>query len=405
MKCVTGVYYEESNGTLIGFSSTDPPVLNTGQSANSLDQPWFTFSEDLGIEIPGDITPWVDDLFEGHVLDGEIWHDFPTSSSSSARPPVERTVEKKDYESPTTLTRQVSQTVGSYTPSSMPVQTSPTSNTTENQLHDVPDHLLAQHYTRNLTARYSSKNAGWNFYMHAYNRFTGTHPFVSSALYAWTSAHLFYAGAINSLDNAISHYQRSAVELNDLYKIDVNSDCTTAIDEIEVLASKTISDDDVDAIAVALYFLASTDQITSRSEPLRSIIRCETVLLLAKHDDDSKTLFSKIATWFCFIDARSSIFGASGAPILQAMGGENGLVRTMYATQGLLKREYNILYPIEEQHRDEFHFPLLEIISRLIAIFGSISQQYNRPDESAETIVRASLDHIQKVRSAKSGLA
>jgi len=44
---------------------------------------------------------------------------------------------------------------------------------------EYSDHLLAQHYTRNLTALYSSKDRGWNYY---------TYSIIASA----TPIHLFY---------------------------------------------------------------------------------------------------------------------------------------------------------------------------------------------------------------------
>ncbi|KAH8682581.1 hypothetical protein BX600DRAFT_374941 [Xylariales sp. PMI_506] len=228
----------------------------------------------------------------------------------------------------------------------------------------ISDHVLAQHYTRSLTGRYSSKDPGWNYYMHFYTRFSTTHTFVLSSLYAWTSVHLYCTGNLSSRANALTHYQKAISEIRNAYGLELLAE------DIQYQAQMVVSGvgkEDLDAIAVAMYFLASTDLMLSRAINLRWILQFEAGLIRARMPTSFETLFSQIATWFCFLDSRASAFGATESQVIVAIGGEAGLLEAMDRSRYLLQREYNLLYPPKEQQRDRAHTPLLKLTNRLRA--------------------------------------
>lgn len=375
---------------------------NYGPQDTNFDQTqaWFSFPDDMGVQFDGDIIPWVDDMFEGHFLDApedlqpveavnhpssNLQHEGRFQPGKDTSHVVPKSPMRGDSRSSASSRRQ----------DSLPGPNELA--TTKDRLDGVPDHLLAQHYTRNLTGRYSSRDSGWNFYMYFYTRFTTSHPFVLSSLYAWTATHLFYSGTLHSLQDAFSHYKKCCSDIRNLFKIDLDRQFTTPIDNSEVFVVAQIHSDDLDAIAVALYFLASTDLIMSRSEELGQVLRMVTLLLQTKHQEISNSLFTKVSTWLCFLDARYSAFGAGNSSVINAMGGEVGIVRAAHVTRDLLEREYKVLYPTEERQRDEYRFPLLEIILRLVAVFGEISREYVARDGIVRAGVRASLNSIEKV--------
>lgn len=82
---------------------------------------------------------------------------------------------------------------------------------------EVPEHVLAQHYSLNAVHRPDSKN--WNFYMHFYNRFARTHPPVLQAIYASASAQLLYSKKLGSMTRAISYYDSCIYKLERLYSM------------------------------------------------------------------------------------------------------------------------------------------------------------------------------------------
>lgn len=271
-------------------------------------------------------------------------------------------------------------------------QDSPSSNSA------VSDHVLAQHYTRNLTSRYSSKNQGWNYHTYFFNRFSSSHPFVMSALYAWTSAHLFCAGVINSEDNSLLHYSKCVAGLKHVFNMEVLTKSGLKHDLNWLTAD--VGDDDHDAIAVALFFLAWTDLILSRPHDLRNLLELEASILEQRKYKGSDSVFIKMATWFCFLDARASAFGPSQDYIIQALGDDQGLQEIVEDSQDFLQKEYDLLYPREELQRDQAHLPLYTVTGQLVTLLGKISRSCKAGidvSESAKTEIRGSLKRLKQV--------
>lgn len=278
--------------------------------------------------------------------------------------------------------------------------TSSTVNDENEQLEEIPDHFLAQHYTRNLTGRYSSKDRGWNYYNHFYSRFTNSHAFVLYALYSWTAVHLFYAGTLKSLDNAWKHYEKCLEQIKAVHRVDLKSLATSDpsnADQTNQL--QTLSADDIDAIGVSLYFLASSNLLASRRQELEDVIRIMTVLLSIDMPCRRQNgLFLTVSTWFCSLDARMSAFGRPTSCFLDAIGGVNGLISIIDNTRDFLKQEYKMLYPTAETKRDEAHKPLLDLMLRLVANFVEISRFSKDLDNlSAVGDIRQALDGIKQV--------
>jgi hypothetical protein len=269
------------------------------------------------------------------------------------------------------------------------------------QLENIPDHLLAQHYTRTLTALYSSKERGWNYYTYFYNRFTITHPFVLSALYSWTSAHLFFSGTLKSIEHAIKYYERCLNQISLSHNIGLAS-CPDGSSELNGFPGEVqLSGDDLDAIVISLYFLASTDLLAARPRELRRLLRMTTALVtLQKARDPKGGLSFEIFNWFCFLDVRASAFGMGSSSMITALGGEEGLVNATKISRGFLRNEYKMLYPADMIERDKAHTPLNEIVLRLIAVFGEISRHFDDADEEIKGEIRVSLDNVRAVRMA-----
>ncbi|KAK5993053.1 hypothetical protein PT974_06480 [Cladobotryum mycophilum] len=267
--------------------------------------------------------------------------------------------------------------LGVIEPSSIPVST-------------ISDHELAQHYIRNLTSLYSSKNPGWNFHTYFFNRFSSKYPFVMAALYAWTAAHLFCQEYLASPANSMTHYQKTTLELKERFSIDV-------VNRLDIgVSSFATNQDDLDAIAVSLYFLASTDLILSRPERLRNLLEVEAGILRARPLNGPDSVFTKIATWFCFLDARMSTFGRDHDRVIQTVGGEMGMLAALHESEHFLQNEYKRLYPLEERRRDAAHLPLYKATCRLVVLWGCISRFYgNNGDVTLKSTVRNSLDDIQ----------
>jgi hypothetical protein len=267
------------------------------------------------------------------------------------------------------------------------------------QLENIPDHLLAQYYTRTLTALYSSKDRGWNYYTYFYNRFTTTHPFVLSALYSWTSAHLFFSGTLKSLEHAIKYYERCLNQISLSHNIRLASSPDGSSEFNGFPGEVQLSGGDLDAIIISLYFLASTDLLAARPRELRRLLRMTTALVtLQKTRDPKGGLSFEIFNWFCFLDVRASAFGMGSSSMITALGGEEGLVNATKLSRGFLRNEYKMLYPADMIERDKAHMPLNEIVLRLIAIFGEISRHFDEADEDIRGRVRVSLDNVRAVR-------
>lgn len=261
-------------------------------------------------------------------------------------------------------------------------------------LSTISDHVLAQHYTQSLTSKYSSKEQGWNNHTYFFNRFNSTHSFVVSSLYAWTAAHLFCSGRLQSEASAMEHYSKSLVGIRDQLGIHLLEENETEIASqtwLQLLAR----DGDLDAVAVTMYFLAWTDLLLSRQASLRRMLSLEATLLDVSGHDQSHTLYVRMAVWFCFLDARAALFGQGNDRIIQSMGDDSGLTTAVEASYDFLQNEYSLLYPEEERRRDEAHKPLYMATCRLVALLGKLSRKGG--DTADECHVMASLRDIQQV--------
>jgi hypothetical protein len=392
-------------------SNTDTRVSPTDASSSGVSLQLSTgqFWQAAGSELPfidnTSFIPWVDDIFEGYLPDSsgasQLWQDI---ADSALFPDLifEETTNLENSDAGLDTLNRVSNTsispVETHDPESL--QKPSQNGISEGPLEEIPDHFLAQHYTRNLTGRYSSKDRGWNYYAHFYHRFTNSHPFVLAALYAWTSAHLFFAGNLKSLHNAFRHYERCLEQISIGHSLNIDilsSQAKAGIAQTNLL--DTLSDDDVDAIGVSMYFLASTDLLASRRTSLQNLVQAMAALHLAGLPARRrKGLFSTVSSWFCFLDARLCIFGMGHCSLMNLIGGEEGMVAGINSTSDFLRQEYKILYPAEEIKRDEAHLPLLEILVRLVANFGLISNFLSGENDPAlRDTVKISLDKIKKV--------
>lgn len=257
----------------------------------------------------------------------------------------------------------------------------------------VSDHVLAQHYTQTLASRYSSKDRGWNYYTYFYTRFSTSNSHVLSAFFAWSSAHLYCNGALNSPANAQAHHERSVASMESLYQMNIS--------EAHIEShSALVNQEDLDAVAISLYFLASTDLLLSECRQLRDMLSFMAKLLQAHPSRARGTFFAKMLTWMCFLDARASAFGVMECKVIGGIGGETGLLDTVNSTQNLLHKEYNLLYPEKEHQRDSAHTPLLQLTNRLVALFGLVSNVFRGvPNAPNQHNVQHSLFQAQEVRT------
>jgi hypothetical protein len=366
-------------------SEAAPPV--TSHLANDA----LVYPDNHGRDFDPLVMPWVDDVFEGY-MDQSFFANFaadlpsipqfaPLISVANSQSP------SFDHHASPTDAQRRGDLASSDGMSPLPTESS-----------SISEHVLAQHYTRNLTGRYSSKDPGWNYYTHFYTHFSAKYPFVASSLYAWTSVHLYCTGTPNSRDSTLAHYQKSIAEMESTYGFKLLHD--TIHLPMNWVTPETVQDD-YDAIAVSLYFLASTDLMLSRFSHLRRILEFEAHLVKIRNSEESGALFAKIATWFCFLDARVSAFGANASRVINAIGGENGLITAMNKSQNLLQREYNLLYPPEEQKRDRAHLPLLMVKNRLVVVFGQISTIWGRANDATRLDIRKSLDEFAEVSMSR----
>ncbi|KAG7405078.1 putative transporter [Fusarium oxysporum f. sp. rapae] len=225
----------------------------------------------------------------------------------------------------------------------------------------VSDRVLAQHYTQNLASKYSSKGQTWNNHTYFFNRFNSSHSFVISALYAWTAAHLYCNGTLGSESSALEHYEKSLVALGDQLGIQLG---IGGVDEelSQTWPQLITRDDDMDAISVTLYFLAWTDLLLSRRASLKLMLSLEACLLESRgHGDQSQSVYGRMAVWFCFLDARASLFSQGDDRIIQCLGNDLGLMFAVDKSYNFLQQEYTLLYPNEERRWDEAHRPLYDL--------------------------------------------
>jgi hypothetical protein len=263
----------------------------------------------------------------------------------------------------------------------------------------VSDRVLAQHYTQNLASKYSSKGQTWNNHTYFFNRFNSSHSFVISSLYAWTAAHLYCNGTLSSETSAIEHYNKSLVALGDQLGIHLKFEGLN--EELGHTWPQLVTqDDDLDAVSVTLYFLAWTDLLLSRRASLKRMLGLEAFLLESRgHGDQSQSVYGRMAVWFCFLDARASLFSQGDDRIIQCLGNDLGLMFAVDKSYNFLQEEYTLLYPNEERRWDEAHRPLYVATCRLVALLGMISRGDRAArGESQEDSTRASLDNIREVR-------
>lgn len=341
--------------------------------------------------LDGNMMPWIDGMFDSYL--DQSWGQDPQT-------PVIGHFALSTQEGG--LTRPTNQTAQLDSSSLSPATGDHASTTGEShQLSPsspsvVSDHVLALHYTQNLTSRYSSKKQGWNFHTYFFNRFSSSHPFVMSALYAWTSAHLLCAGAIASEENSQLHYAKCVCGLKRVFNMEVRP--SAGLDHDLHWMTAVTRDDDFDAIAVALFFLASTDLILSRPGDLRNLLDLEATIIKRRNYRGPDSVFIKIATWFCFLDARASAFGTGEDRIIQALGDEKGLLHILRSSQDFLRKEYDILYPHEEQQRDQAHLPLYVVTCRLVALIGRISRSCRETPNSFDGLeIQDTLKDLKKV--------
>jgi hypothetical protein len=110
---------------------------------------------------------------------------------------------------------------------------------------------------------------------------------------------------------------------------------------------------------------------------------------------------SRVATWFCFFDAKSSLFQArqpaGGLSVIDAIGSEQGLVDALHASRNILNDEYSAIYPKEGLKHDQDQLPLLEIMLRLMALLHRMSRYDASVDWDEMDSVRSSLDDYKMV--------
>ncbi|KAG4258952.1 hypothetical protein FPRO04_11041 [Fusarium proliferatum] len=222
----------------------------------------------------------------------------------------------------------------------------------------VSERVLAQHYTQNLASKYSSKGQTWNNHTYFFNRFNSSHSFVISALYAWTAAHLYCNGTLDSESSALEHYEKSLAALGD--QLGIHFGIGAMDQELDqTWPQRIIRDDDLDAVSVMLYFLAWTDLLLSRRASLKRMLSLEACLLESRgHGDQSQSVYGRMAVWFCFLDARASLFSRGDDRIIQCLGNDLGLMFAVDKSYNFLQEEYTLLYPKEERRWDEAHRPL-----------------------------------------------
>ncbi|CAK7221419.1 hypothetical protein SEUCBS140593_004560 [Sporothrix eucalyptigena] len=90
---------------------------------------------------------------------------------------------------------------------------------------------------------------------------------------------------------------------------------------------------------------------------------------------------SRVASWFCILDGKASAFQLSSGTVLQAIGGESGLVTALHESYLTLQQAYSLTYPDEQRKGDEEQLPLLERMLRLPVLLHEITQLKHTPRE------------------------
>lgn len=159
-----------------------------------------------------------------------------------------------------------------------------------------PSYVLTQHFTRQLTSRFSSKAADWTFYTYFFHRFTPSHPWVMSSLLAWTSASLHFSSVTGSLQTAKHHHEKCLQGLYAAHGVQVDA-LTGSIGEI--LENATV--EDIDAIFVGLYFLALYDLMLGLYTAIPAKLRLiASILRLNRIKSDMVGVRARVTTWVCY---------------------------------------------------------------------------------------------------------
>lgn len=241
------------------------------------------------------------------------------------------------------------------------------------------DETLERHYLANLTGAFSSKRREWTFYTYIYNHYVSSYKFLRSAIYAWSSADFYFTNSTDGPEDAYSRYiltlNEMAEWLADRLKIkqlgtnDVFSLLSTISSNI-----KEFRDEDLDALFSSFYFLAQFDVVFCRLNELLHLLDC-----LAKFIRRASTyqlprgVHARVCSWLAVLDAKASLFGNSGGNLCDALS-DIGLFQTLNASHNLLKREYDLEYPIEQEQEDRQHFPLLFAFLKLVSLLRDISR-------------------------------
>lgn len=164
-------------------------------------------------------------------------------------------------------------------------------------------HLLSQHFSRQLTGRFSFKSADWTFYNFFFHRFTTSHPWVLSAILSWTSASLFYSGRWKDLAIATFHYEQCVSQITKICGCsfdDIEFMWPSAYDPVTDKHFSAASTEDIDALFVSCFFLALFDQMAARPSHIRKIFRfISHVLQVPNVRDNMEGVRSRVSTWVC----------------------------------------------------------------------------------------------------------
>ncbi|KAJ5899886.1 hypothetical protein N7495_004630 [Penicillium taxi] len=247
--------------------------------------------------------------------------------------------------------------------------------------YELPTHLLAHHYSRDLAGRFSFKRRDWTFYTYFLHRFGQSHPWVLSSILAWTSANLFYTGKTKSLDEALRHYQESLQSMTRKYGVATASD--SAIDGGQIIAEN--SSDDIDALFVAYFFLALVDVVMARPGPLRDNLRFIAAIIRIPDFKNMMTgVQARVTSWFCILDAKASAIQPGEGAVLEAMGDEETLVQALRHSSTTLQQAYAITYLDEERTADEKQLPLLDRMLRLMWLLHQITKSKRTDQNSSD---------------------
>ncbi|KAF3384325.1 hypothetical protein F1880_001851 [Penicillium rolfsii] len=254
----------------------------------------------------------------------------------------------------------------------------------------LPVHLLTQHYSRTLAGRFSFKQTDWTFYTYFFHRFAASHPWVNSAILAWTSVNLFYTGNSASLDESLQLYDESLTMLRRNFGIHVHDLGAGTVPDILAPAD----DDDMDSIFVACFFLALFNLIAARPNHLRDLLRLIAQFLRNLDVRSGMTgVQSRVASWFCIMDGKASAFQRGEGLVLKAMGDQDSLISAVRSSFATLQQAYSVTYPKEERAKDEAQLPLLEMMLLLSSLLHQISEvKHCNPNEDDVSHIRATLD-------------